>query len=85
MWLCLRPRGVVLSANRRVKKKLFSAKHVFLVFGSTAVKVFMAHSCLFTNADDESGHVVGLWVTWPLVGIASVLLCLFSGMCCVVV
>lgn len=32
----------------------------------------MAHSCLFTNADDESGHVVGLWVTWLPVGVASV-------------
>lgn len=52
--------------NLRIKNKLFSAKHVFLVFGSTAVKVFMAHSCLFTNADEESGHVVGLWVTWPV-------------------
>lgn len=45
----------------------------------------MAHSCLLTNADDESGHVVGLWVTWPLLGVASVWLCLFPGMCCVCV
>lgn len=39
---------------------------MFLVFRGTAVKAFMVHSYIFTNTDDESGHVVEVRVTWPV-------------------
>lgn len=49
---------VFLNKSVNLREKQFSAKHVFLVFRSTAVKAFMVHSYLFTNTDDGSGHVV---------------------------